>query len=115
MTEDRDTELADRLAEVGRKVGQALTDALDRLRPAYDALTDVASRPEVRAFTEGAAKALRHRPCLCLCVRVHPEDRDVCEVFDAVISGPARSDFLGEVDIPLCAPCAAARAVHHFS
>ncbi len=115
MPDDKDTELADTLAEVGRRLGQAVTDALERLRPAYDALADVANRPEVRAFTERAAKAMRRRPCLCLCLRAHPDDRSICEVLDAVITGRSASDLLGEVDIPLCAPCAAARAAHHFS
>jgi hypothetical protein len=115
MTDDRDTELADTLAEVGRRIGQAVTDALQRLRPAYDALADVANRPDVRAVTERAAKVLRRRPCLCLCLRAHPDDGTICELLDAVITGRSASDLLGEVDIPLCAPCAAARAAHQFS
>jgi hypothetical protein len=112
---DRDTELADTLAEVGRRVGQALTDALERARPAFDALSEVASRPEVRAVFERAEKALRRRPCLCFCSRAHPADRGVCEVFDAVITGQYSSDWLGDIDVPLCAPCAAARAAHEFA
>jgi hypothetical protein len=114
MGEDRDTELADTLAEVGRRIGQALTDALERMRSACDAVADVANRPEVQAVSEWTARALRRRPCLCLCARVHPDDRDICEMLDAVITGPSSSDWAHKVDIPLCAPCAAARAVHHF-
>jgi hypothetical protein len=113
VTDDKDTELADALAEVGRRIGQGVTDALARLRSAYGALADVADRPEVRAATEWTATALRRRPCLCLCARVHPDDRDICEPLDAVITGQSRSDWI-EVDVPLCAPCAAARAVYHF-
>lgn len=30
--DNKDTELADTLAEVGRRVGQAVTDALERIR-----------------------------------------------------------------------------------
>jgi NAD(P)-dependent dehydrogenase (short-subunit alcohol dehydrogenase family) len=108
--DDRDTELADTLAEVGRRVGQTLTDALERVRPAFDALAEVASRPEVQAVFERAEKTLRRRPCLCFCSRAHPADRGVCEVFDAVITGQYSSDWLGDIDVPLCAPCAAARA-----
>ena len=115
MREDRDTELADALAEVGRKVGQAITDALERIRPALDALADVASRPEVRAVFERAEKAMRRRPCLCFCSRAHPADRGICEAFDAVITGQYSSDLLGDVDVPLCAPCAAARAARQFA
>ena len=35
MGEDRDADLADTFAEVGRRVGQAVSDALDRVRPAF--------------------------------------------------------------------------------
>ena len=115
MSDDRDTELADTLAEVGRRVGQAMTDALERIRPAIDALAEVANRPEVRAVIDRAEQAMRRRPCLCFCSRTHPADRGVCEMFDAVITGQYRSDWLGDVDVPLCAPCAAARAAHEFA
>lgn len=115
MTEGKNTELADALAEVGRKVGQAVTDAIDRMRPAFDAVTGVANRPEVRAVVEGAERLMRHRPCLCFCVRAHPADRGICETFDAVITGQHSSDLFGEVGVPLCAPCAAARAARKFA
>jgi hypothetical protein len=115
VSDDRDTDLADTLAEVGRRVGQAMTDALECVRPALDALAEVANRPEVRAVIERAEKAMRRRPCLCFCSRAHPADRGVCEVFDAVITGQYRSDLLGDVDVPLCAPCAAARAAQEFA
>jgi hypothetical protein len=115
VPDDRDTELADALAEVGRRVGQAIADALERMRPAFDALSDVADRPEIRAVFERAEKVMRRRPCLCFCSRAHPADRGICEVFDAVITGQFSSDLLGEVDVPLCAPCAAARAARKFA
>ncbi len=115
MGEERDTELADTLAEVGRRVGQAMADALERMRPAIDAIAEVASRPEVRAVIERAEKAIRRRPCLCFCPRAHPADRGICEMFDAVITGQYSSDLLGDVQVPLCAPCAAARAAHEFA
>ena len=115
MGDDRDTELADTLAEVGRSVGQALTDALERIQSAIDAITEMANRPEARAVIERAERAMRRRPCLCLCPRAHPADRGICEMFDAVITGQHSSDLLGDVDVPLCAPCAAARAAHEFA
>jgi hypothetical protein len=113
--DDRDTELADALAEVGRRVGQAMTDALERMRPAIDAIAEVANRPEVRAVIGRAEKIMRRRPCLCFCPRAHPADRSICEVLDAVITGQYSSDLLGEVAVPLCAPCAAARAAREFA
>ena len=115
MGDDRDSELADNLAEVGRRIGQAMTDALERMRPVRDALAEVANRPEVRTVIERAEKVMRRRPCLCFCSRAHPADRGVCEVFDAVITAQYSSDWLGDVDVPLCAPCAAARAAHDFT
>ena len=110
-----DSELADRLAEVGRRVGLAVTDALERIRPAIAAVTDLADRPEVRSVVERAEKLLRHRPCLCFCARAHPADAGICEPFDAVITRPYSSDLFGEIDVPLCAPCAAARAAREFT
>jgi hypothetical protein len=115
MDDRRDTELADRLAEVGRRVGMAVTDALERIRPAIAAVAEVGNRPEVRSVVERAEKFLRHRPCLCFCARAHPADAGICEPFDAVITRPHSSDLLGEVDVPLCAPCAAARAAREFT
>ena len=115
MGDDRDSELAENLAEVGRRIGQAMTDALERMRPVRDALAEVANRPEVRTVIERAEKVMRRRPCLCFCSRAHPADRGVCEVFDAVITAQYSSDLLGDVDVPLCAPCAAARAAHDFT
>jgi hypothetical protein len=108
----KDSELADTLAEVGRRVGQAISDAVERVRPAADALAEVFNRPEVRAFME---RALQLRPCLCLCQRAHPEDRGICEKFNAVVTGQHNSDLLGDMDVPLCAPCAAARAAREFT
>jgi hypothetical protein len=108
-------ELADRLAEVGRRVGLAITDVLERIRPAVAAARDVASRPEVRAARDRAEKLLRRRPCLCFCARAHPDDAGICEPFDAVITRPQSFDLVGEIDVPLCAPCAAARAAREFA
>jgi hypothetical protein len=113
--DERDTELADSFAEVGRRVGQAVADALERMRPALDALAEVANRPEVRTVIDRAEKVMRLRPCLCFCPRAHPADRGVCEMFEAVIMGEYSSDWLGDVEVPLCAPCAAARAAHEFA
>ncbi len=115
MADQKRPELADTLAEAGRKLGQAISDAMNRIRPAFDALGEMANRPEVRAVVERAEKLAQHRPCLCFCLRAHPEDRGICETFDAVITGQHNSELLGEIDIPLCAPCAAARAARDFA
>jgi hypothetical protein len=36
-------------------------------------------------------------------------------MLDAVITGQYHSGLLGDVDVLLCAPCAAARAAHEFA
>ena len=68
-------------------------------------------------MVERAERAARRRPCLCFCGRAHPEDRDVCEVLDAVITRPHgnASAWLGDWAVPVCAPCAAARAAREFA
>jgi len=115
MSDGKDTELADALAEVGRKVGQTITDVLARIRPAFDAIAEAANRPDVRAVRERAERALRRRPCLCFCLRAHPDDRGICEAMDAVVTGRNASELFGDFDVPLCAPCAAARAARQFA
>jgi hypothetical protein len=110
VTERQDSELAQTFADIGRRVGQAISDAIDYVRPAITAVEGFAARPEV----QDVIKTLQRRPCLCLCQRAHPEDRGICETFDAVISGQHSSELLGDVTIPLCAPCAAARAARQF-
>jgi hypothetical protein len=114
MGTDRETGFADQLAEVGRRVGQAMDDARARLQPTLDAITEAASRPEVRAVIDRAERIMRLRPCLCWCPRSHPEDRGICEMLDAVITGQHSSGVLGDMDVPVCAPCAAARAARQF-
>jgi hypothetical protein len=114
MSDDEGTELADTFAKAGRRLGQALSDGLARLRSGRDMVAEAANRPEVRAVTESAARVLRHRPCLCMCARAHPDDCGICEVLDAVITGRSTSELMGQIAVPLCAPCAAARAVHRF-
>lgn len=115
MSANRDPHLADTFAEAGRKVGQALSDLLDSIQPAFDAMASAANRPEVQSVLGRAERLLRRRPCLCFCSKAHPEDQSICEMFDAVVTGQHNSDLLGDVGIPLCAPCAAARAAHEFA
>jgi hypothetical protein len=110
----RDSDLPEQLAEVGRRVGQALADALDSVRPAFEAVSNAVNRPEVQAMVDRAERLIRRRPCLCSCVKAHPEDQSICELWDAVVTGQYSSDFFGEVGVPLCAPCAAARAAREF-
>lgn len=115
MGERENVDLAEALAEAGRKIGQALTDALEYMRPALDAVVEAASGPEVQSLIERLENGLRRRPCLCLCWRAHPEDPGICERANAVITRQYDVDFLGEITVPVCAPCAAAQAAREFS
>lgn len=114
MSNANQADLAEKMAEIGRRVGQAMSDAIDFVRPAVDALAEAASRPEVRAVIDRAERLMRHRPCLCYCMKAHPSDKGICEPLDAVITRPSSFDLLGDVEVPLCAPCAAARAAREF-
>jgi hypothetical protein len=89
-----------------------VSDALGWIRPA---VAEIAERPEVKSVIGYAERLLRRRPCLCLCSREHPADAGICEPFDAVITRPHRTDLLGEISLPVCAPCAAAQAAREFS
>ena len=115
MTGNKGPDLPETFAEAGRRVGQALSDLMDSIQPAFDALAGAVQRPQVQAALGRAERLLRHRPCLCLCMRSHPDDQGICELLDAVVTGQHSSDLLGEVSVPLCAPCAAARAAHQFA
>jgi hypothetical protein len=115
MGERNDADLAEALAEVGRKIGQALTDALERVRPALDAVAGAAGSPEVQALIERLDRGLRRRPCLCMCWRAHPADQGICERANAVITRQYNLDVLGDIAVPLCAPCAAAQAARDLS
>jgi hypothetical protein len=46
--------------------------------------------------------------CECLCATKHPDDVGVCDG-EAVITRRVTTNFDGDVDVPLCAPCATAQ------
>jgi hypothetical protein len=50
------------------------------------------------------------RDCECDCARSHPDDPGVCDK-RAVITRRVSTDWNGNVDVPLCAPCAVAQGV----
>lgn len=81
-------------------VGDAVNDAINKLDPA------VRSRLESWGL-------IPHRdlgPCQCLCATKHPEDVGVCDG-EAVITRRHTTDSDGDVDVPLCAPCATAQGL----
>jgi hypothetical protein len=83
------------LAEWAQRVTAVTTEALGKLDPA------------VRAAIEAARAALAGgwRDCQCPCGEAHPDDQGVCD------GRAVMTRQLGEVGVPLCAPCAVAQGV----
>lgn len=53
--------------------------------------------------------------CHCMCSLTHPDDRGICEVFTPVIFRRYITPRLGPVEVPFCAPCAAAAAARELA
>ncbi len=83
------------LAEWAQRVTAVTTEALGKLDPA------------VRAAIEAAHAVLAGgwRDCQCPCGQAHPDDHGVCD------GRAVMTRQLGEVGVPLCAPCAVAQGV----
>ena len=83
------------LGEWAQRVAAATTEALGKLDPA------------VRAGIEAGRAALAGdwRDCQCPCGRAHPDDMGVCD------GRAVMTRQLGDVGVPLCAPCAVAQGV----
>lgn len=105
------------LAEFARVVVDAFSRAaqawLDQMRPAFEALERLGGDPQFRAYLEARklGKIPEPRPCRCFCGHTHPADQGVCETFSAVTTRRYSSALAGAVDVPLCAPCAAAQGI----
>jgi hypothetical protein len=74
------------------------------VRPAVER---VVSDPAFLAAVEAPRvnPADRPRNCHCLCQAVHPDQQGICEM-----DSPVTTRRFLDVDVPLCAPCAAAAA-----
>lgn len=93
-----------KFARLGDVLRDAVADLVEQVRPAFDALTEAVSRPEVQeAMTDWRNRPrLQARPCYCLCGAVHPGAPGICDGQGTVIVRLT-------VSVPFCAPCAAAR------
>jgi hypothetical protein len=91
---------SDAVGEWAQRVAEATNDALDKLDPAVRSALEAG-----RAVLEAGRATLagQFRECHCLCGQAHPDDMGVCD-HRAVITRR-----LGNADVPLCAPCAAAQ------
>jgi alpha-ketoglutarate-dependent taurine dioxygenase len=77
-----------------------------------EAFRRLASDPAIRAVLEEwrVTVAWNRRDCECSCVRSHPDDVGICDKV-AVITRRLPTDQRGDVEVPLCAPCAVAQGV----
>jgi hypothetical protein len=72
----------------------------------------LASDPAIRAVLAGWRITLIRsgRDCECSCAQSHPDDVGICDK-EAVITRRFMTDPDGDVEVPLCAPCAVAQGV----
>jgi hypothetical protein len=72
----------------------------------------LASDPAIRAVLERWRITFIRggRDCECPCARSHPDDVGICDK-EAVITRRFMMDVDGDVEVPLCAPCAVAQGV----
>src|SRR5215831_11570338 len=79
---------------------------------AREAIHKLAGDPAVRAAVESWRLTLiwTLQDCGCACARAHPDDTGVCD-HRAVITRRLATGRDGDVDVPLCAPCAVAQGV----
>ncbi len=91
---------SDAVGEWAQRVADATNDALDKLDPAVRSALE-AGRAALEARFDTIAGHFRE--CRCMCGQSHPDDMGVCD-HRAVMTRR-----LGNEDVPLCAPCAAAQ------
>jgi hypothetical protein len=77
-----------------------------------EAFHKLASDPAIRAVLEDwrITFAGARRDCGCSCARSHPDDIGICDK-DAVITRRLPTGPAGDMEVPLCAPCAVAQGV----
>jgi hypothetical protein len=89
-------------------LGRAMTELAESFRPVVEKLARLAQDPRVQAAI--AADREPSRPgCHCLCWAVHRGDPGICE---GVSLATVR---ISGMDVPMCAPCQAARAASKLS
>jgi hypothetical protein len=77
-----------------------------------EAFRKLASDPAIRAVMDDWRTTVvwTHRDCECSCATSHPDDVGICDK-NAVITRRVTTALGGDVDVPLCAPCAVAQGV----
>lgn len=109
MSEDPRQEVIRLVQQCMEAAGQAIAEWAERMRPAFEQLTEIARNPEVAAAFERVPNPAGGLACFCLCTR-HPDDKGVCDG-EAVTTREFISGAFGPVHVPLCAPCAVAQGI----
>ncbi len=77
-----------------------------------EAFHKLTTDPAIRAVLEKwrITVVFTRRDCECPCIRSHPDDVGICDK-SAVITRRVTMGPGGDVEVPLCAPCAVAQGV----
>jgi hypothetical protein len=77
-----------------------------------EAFHKLTTDPAIRGLLEGwrIGPVFARRDCGCACTMSHPDDMGVCDGH-AVITRRLTTARDGQIDVPLCAPCAVAQGV----
>ncbi|MGH3222259.1 MAG: hypothetical protein ACRDPY_26795 [Streptosporangiaceae bacterium] len=107
MSEAEQPDLAEALRLGFEAMGRVVAAWIEQWRPVFEYL----GQPEVRAALEAAVSMPRahEQPCRCFCGIAHPDDEGICDG-EGVTTRRLTSFTFGTVDVPVCAPCAAAEA-----
>jgi hypothetical protein len=98
----------DPLEQLAAALRQGMTEIADSFRAAAEALGKIIQDPRVQAGV-AADRAPGQPACHCLCGAAH---RDAPRICDGYAVGTVRISIL---DVPMCAPCQAARAASKLS
>jgi hypothetical protein len=88
--------------------GRAVAEVVESFRPVVRAMVKFAQDPRVQAAVAADREAGRSG-CHCLCRVVHRDDPGICD------GESATSVRISGMDVPMCAPCQAARAASKLS
>jgi len=98
----------DPIERVVTALSRAVNEVGESFRAAAEALGKLAQDPRVRAGV-AADRATGQDACHCLCGAVHRDAPGIC---DGYAVGTVR---ISALDVPMCAPCQAARAASKLS
>jgi hypothetical protein len=95
------------LEQIRAALDRAVSGFTEGFGQLLDALARLAEDPRVRGAL--AAERPVGRPCHCLCRTVHAADPGICD------GAAASMVTVGGLEVPMCAPCQAARAAERLA